>query len=448
MHSHRFLVLFTFLFLVVYNTFPQQSALKSGPMVGYGQMTEVMLWVQTTRPAAVQFRYWDAAAPAAKKLSTSVRTTADQAFIAHVLIDGLPPGKKFGYELLIDGKPVKRPYPLRFQTLPLWQWRTDPPDFAAAFGSCLYINEPEWDRPGKPYGSDYEVLATLASKNPDIMLWLGDNTYYREIDWHTAAGLRHRWTHTRSLPELQPILGATHNYSIWDDHDYGPNDADRSYHLKAEALENHKLFWANQQYGTAETPGAFYRFEWADVEFFMLDDRYHRSPNDSPNDDQKTMFGKAQLQWLKDCLASSLATFKIIANGNQVLNPATGGETFYDYRAEYDDLLQFIKTQKISGVVFLSGDRHLTELVALNDPGFYTLYDYTNSSLTAGLSSFKDTANVHLVPGTLVNDAHNFGILRFSGPRKDRVLSMECWDYTGKLRWTHAVKATELTVKK
>ncbi|MBI4417729.1 MAG: alkaline phosphatase D family protein [Ignavibacteriales bacterium] len=438
----------THLFLLVtFSALPalaQQSLLQSGPMVGYGQMTEVLLWVQTTKPAAVQVRYWNVRAPDKKVLSRAVTTSAERAHTAHVLIDGLLPGQAFGYELLLNGRVIVRPYPLRFQTQPLWQWRMDPPDFTVAFGSCLYINETEWDRPGAPYGSDYEILTILASKHPDLMLWLGDNTYYREIDWNTVAGLRHRWTHTRATSELQPILGAAHNYAIWDDHDYASNDSDRSYRLKSESLETHKLFWANQTYGTSEIPGVFGRFEWGDAEFFLLDDRYHRSPNEAPNDENKTMFGKEQLKWLMDGLVSSTATFKIVANGNQILNPSTGGETFYNYRHEYKTLLQFIKEQKISGIVFLSGDRHLTELGVLKDTTFYPLYDYTSSSLTAGLSTYKDTDNPGVVPGTLVNDAHNFGILRFSGPRRDRVLTMECWDYTGKLRWTHVVKAREL----
>jgi len=422
----------------------QTSLLKSGPMVGYGEMTEVMLWVQTTQEANVQFRYWETSRPSARKLSPVVRTSAARAYVAHVLINELPPGKQFGYELLIEGKPVPRPYPLRFQTQALWQWRTDPPDFTVAFGSCLYINETQWDRPGTPYGSDYEILTLLAAKKPDLMLWLGDNTYYREIDWNTETGLRHRWNHTRAVPELQPLLGAAHNYAIWDDHDYGPDDADRSYRLKAEALENHKLFWANQTYGTPDIKGVFGRFEWNDVEFFLLDDRYHRSPSDARDDANKTMFGKDQFQWLKDAMVSSRAIFKIVANGNQILNPAVGGETFYNYRHEYSDLMQFIRDQKISGVVFLSGDRHLSELIVLRDSTFYPLYDYTNSSLTAGLSTYKDTDNTAVVPGTLVNDAHNFGILRFSGPRKNRKLVMECWDYKDNLRWTVEVRAEEL----
>lgn len=441
MNQLRLLVVFVFSTNLV---FSQESLLQSGPMVGYGQMTEVMLWVQTTKPAAVQFRCWDLQAPGKSSLSKSVSTSAGDANVAHVLIDGLRPGMKYGYELRINGKTVKRPYPLQFQTLPLWHWRTDPPDFTVAFGSCLYINETEWDRPGTPYGSDYGILSVIASKQPDVMLWLGDNTYYREVDWHTGSGLKHRWTHTRSISELQPLLGAAHNYAIWDDHDYGPNDADRSYRLRSESLEIHKLFWANQTYGTDETKGVFGRFEWGDVEFFLLDDRYHRSPNRAPNDEDKTMFGKDQMQWLMDGLVSSGAPFKVVAGGNQILNPSTGGETFYNYRQEYETLRAFIKKQKISGVIFLSGDRHMTELITLKDTTFYPLYDYTSSSLTAGLSNFKDEENPHVVPGTLVSDAHNFGILKFSGPRRDRKLVMECWDHTGKLRWTHEIKASQL----
>jgi alkaline phosphatase D len=420
-------------------------------MVGYGQMTEVMLWVQTTKPATVQFRYWDTQQPGVKKLSRSVKTTSERAHVAHVLVDGLRPGKKFAYELLIDGKVVQRPYPLRFQTQPLWQWRTDPPDFSVAIGSCFYVNEEEWDRPGRPYGSNFHILSTITAKNPDLMIWMGDNTYYREVDWHTVAGLQYRWTHTRSLPELQPLLGSVHHYATWDDHDYGPNDSDRGYRLKGEALENHELFWANQTYGTPEVAGAFGRFEWGDVEFFLLDNRYHRAPNDAPNTPDKTMWGKDQWQWLLDGLTSSTATWKVVVNGGQMLNPfATSREALRRYPHEHNALLQFIREQNVPGVVFLSGDRHFSELIRL-EGGAYPLYEFTSSSLTAGLATPRteeEKNNPARVAGTLVDDAHNFGILRFSGPRTDRTLVFECWDHTGTLRWKYEINARDLRAAK
>ncbi|MEW5798184.1 MAG: alkaline phosphatase D family protein [Bacteroidota bacterium] len=436
--------------------FSQSSVLRSGPMVGYGQMTEVLLWVQTTKTATVQYLYWDAAEPKTKLKSTTAKTTEENAFVAKTLITGLLPGKKFEYVLLIDGNVVKRNYPLRFQTQPLWQWRTDPPEFSVAFGSCTYINEPPWDRPNDTYGGNYEIFSVIAQKNPDLMLWLGDNTYLREIDWDTKSGIIHRYTHTRQTPEMQPLLGAAHNYAIWDDHDYGPNNSDRSYHLKNDALETFKLFWGNQTYGTDETKGIFSRFMWGDVEFFLLDDRYHRSPNDAPNDERKTMFGKSQLQWLKDALINSSASFKFVVNGNQILNPnGLYYEALPQFPHEYSDLISYIKKNKISGVIFLSGDRHHTELILHNDTTFYPLYEFTSSPLTSGLNTMKqkegsptkEFSNPLRVPGTLVNDKRNFGILRFSGPRQDRKVLMETYDITGAVRWSKEIRVNDLTVQ-
>jgi alkaline phosphatase D len=415
-------------------------------MVGYSEMTEVMLWVQTTKRSTVQFRYWPVGKESEKRVSPQATTSPDGAFTAHVPVAGLRPGTKYGYQLLVDGRVVARPYPLQFQTQPLWQWRTDPPAFSAVIGSCLYVNEKDVDRPGTPYGSDERILTSIAALKPDMMFWLGDNTYYREVDWNTAEGLRTRWTHTRSLPELQPLLGSVHHYYMWDDHDFGPNDSDRSYRLRTEALATHKLFTANGTYGTLETPGTFGRFEWADVEFFVMDDRFHRSPNNSPDGPDKAMWGPAQMQWLKDGLLNSRAPFKVVANGNQVLNPLSEFEALVNFKVEYDDLLGFIKKNRIPGIVFISGDRHMSELIRLQDSTFYPLYDYTSSSLTAGLSKPRgpEVDNPYRVAGTLVADVHTFGVLRFSGPRTDRVMEMECRDVDGKIRWTHTVRASDL----
>ncbi|MBI2428085.1 MAG: alkaline phosphatase family protein [Ignavibacteriales bacterium] len=425
-------------------------------MVGYGQMTEVLLWVQTTKPAVVQYQYWDAKETTIKKKSVAQKTSEENAFSTKTLITGLLPGKKYEYELLIDGKIVKRNYALRFQTQPLWQWRTDPPDFSVAFGSCAYINETPWDRPNNTYGGDYGIFSIIAQQNPDLMLWIGDNTYLREIDWDTKAGILHRYAHTRQTPEMQPILGAAHNYATWDDHDYGPNNADRSYRLRNEALETFKLFWGNQTYGTDETKGVFSRFTWGDVEFFLLDDRYHRAPNDAPDDEQKTMFGKEQMQWLKDALSNSIAPFKIVVNGNQILNPnGEWYEALPQYSSDYKNLLSYIKTNKISGIILLSGDRHHTELILHNDTTFYPLYDFTSSPLTSGLNTMKtregnptkEFSNPLRVAGTLVNDKRNFGMLRFSGKHPERKVVLETYDITGARRWSKEIQTNDLRVK-
>jgi alkaline phosphatase D len=440
---------FLFIFLLIASVMAaqaQESLLRSGPMVGYSEQREVMIWVQTTRPADVQLRYWPVDKPANARLSALVQTTAAQDHIARFLLTGLPPGTRFNYELYLNGVLAPRPYRLAFQTQPHWQWRTDPPAFTVAFGSCAYVNEEIYDRPGKPYGSDYEIFTALAAQQPDLMLWLGDNTYYREPDWFSEAGMRHRYAHTRALPELQALLGATHNYAIWDDHDYGPDNADRSYRMRQTALQIFKDYWANPSYGSEDVPGVFTRFEWGDIEFFLLDDRYHSSPITMADSPQKAMFGEAQMQWLMESLVSSRAPLKIIAGGNQMLNPMNPYEAFSKYPHEQQKLLQWIQTQKISGVLFLSGDVHHSELMKIVPQDFYPLYDFTSSSLTAGLSRVAKEGlnNPARVPGTLVDDAHSFGLLRFEGSRTDRRVTLECYDKDGKKRWQHQIAAKEL----
>ncbi|HXF99976.1 MAG TPA: alkaline phosphatase D family protein [Bacteroidota bacterium] len=440
----RHSVRLTFCLLLSLPSFAQESWIRSGPMVGYGEMTETMLWVQTTVPATVQYRYWVEGEKKNAQLSKKVKTNEDSDFIAKVVLTNLKPGTRYEYELMLNGKVIPRPYRLTFTTQPFWQWRTEPPAFSVAFGSCAYINDTTADRPGKPYGGSYTIFHAIAAQQPDLMLWLGDNWYYREVDYFAESKMRQRVARDRSIPELQPLLGSVHHYAIWDDHDYGPNDADRTYRLRSVALEIFRDYWANQMHGTLETPGVFYRFQWGDVEFFMLDDRFYRSPNALPETPEKTMFGKAQLAWLKESLVSSMATFKVIVNGNQFLSRHSY-ETLRRFPSDFDEFIGWIKDRKISGVLFLSGDRHFAELSMLPDTSFYPLYDFTSSPLTAGVASERrPEENALLVPGTFVNNTRNFGMLRFDGPAGDRRVSIELYDSAGTLRWSRLIRAGEL----
>jgi alkaline phosphatase D len=118
-----------------------------------------------------------------------------------------------------------------------------------AVGSCAYIGEAQYDRPGDPYGGDYQIFTNIHQDQPALMLWLGDNTYLREVDWHSRSGIQHRFTHTRSLSEMQPLLASTHHYAIWDDHDYGPNNSDRSFIFKDIVTDIFCDFWGNPTCG-------------------------------------------------------------------------------------------------------------------------------------------------------------------------------------------------------
>ena len=426
----------------------QDSLLQAGPMIGYVEMMEANIWVQTTESARVQIRYRDSR-DQEYKLSTVARTNRNNSYIAQIKLRDLEPGTEFSYQVLLNGNPVDRPYPTRFKTQELWQWRTDPPSFKMAIGSCLYINDPKYDRPGEPYGGSTDILRVINRQNPDIMLWLGDNVYYREADFYSYSRLDYRNRDARKIDAMQPLLGSTVNLAIWDDHDYGPNNSDRSYRMKEEALKLFKRYWINPGYGTNNTKGIFTRYKYADTEMFLMDDRYHRAPNQL-EDSSKAYFGEEQLQWLKDALVNSNATFKLIASGNQMTNVNGGHESFTNYPAEFHSLMHFIKKQQIEGVVFLTGDRHFTELLKTERSGSYPLYEFTSSPLSSGtysdIENSEEFNNPLRVDGTIIYEKRNFGMVEVTGPRGDRTLILSGYTAEGQKRWEHEIHEDELTV--
>ena len=432
-------ILFSLMFISTY----AQDLINSGPMVGYSTMQEVLLWVQTEERANVHFEYYEIDNPKVKFSTDKIETEKKNGYVAKLIADQVIPGKKYKYEVYINNYKIKRNYAMEFQTQELWKWRTDPPDVKFIIGSCSYINEPEFDRPGKPYGSNFEIFNSINKKNPDFMLWLGDNTYLREPDWNSRTGFIKRYSHTRAIPELQPLLASTHHYATWDDHDYGPNNSDGSFWLKETASEIFKLFWGNPNYNVTGKGGITGFFQWSDLDFFLLDNRYHRTANNNLTGNRQ-MLGKDQIDWLINALSFSQASFKFVAVGGQVISNGAVYENYATYPDERKYLLDKIREAKIEGVIFLDGDRHHTILSKMQETkNVYPLYDLTCSSLTAGVNNDNEPYNSFKLEETFVN-VNNFGMLNVTGPTNDRELTIQIFDKDGKELWIKSIKANDL----
>ena len=439
-----------FLYLIIICSiegFSQKTLLQSGPMVGYCEMTEAVIWAQTTQEADVRVDYYLNEKPEVVFSSKTYKSLENNYFTNHIVLTQLQEGKEYHYDLYINNKKIVLPYDTSFSSKKLWQWREKAPDFTIALGSCSYISEAALDRPGKPYGSNYSIFESIAKKNPDIMLWGGDNVYLREADWDSKSGIYHRYTHSRSLKEVQPLLASTQNIAIWDDHDYGPDDSDRSFYNKYVTQQAFKDFWANKFYGidSNQKEGIFSSYNWSDAEIFLLDNRFFKSPNKRLTGD-KIMLGKAQIQWLMDALASSKASFKIIVIGGQVVNTEAVAENYENYKSEKEFLLGEILANQIKGVLFISGDRHFTELSVLKRPNTYSLYDWTVSPLTSGHGVVEKIAkepNANRVPGSLFGQ-HVFGTLSFSGEKESRQMKLSLFDKDGSELWNKTILKSEL----
>jgi alkaline phosphatase D len=414
--------------------------LQSGPMLGYSDMREAMLWVQTTSETEVFAVYSNLAKPGKTWHTNKVRTKKADAYTARLNADTVEPGNRYNYKLYVNGKLVDLPYPTEFSTPPIWKWRTDPPEFTMLTGSCAYINQPEYDRAGKPYGSDYKIFTQMANQKADFMLWLGDNLYLREPDWNTRTGIFNRYTHTRSLPEMQPFLASTQHYAIWDDHDYGPDNSSRSFFNKNETLEAFRLFWGNPTYGTGNIEGAISSFQWGDADVFLLDNRWYRDP-DEIEKENKTLLGEKQLDWFLNNLLTSKATFKIVAMGGQFLTDVTKAESYSanGFEKERQLIIDFIYQYDIKNVIFLTGDVHFTEMSVLKKEGKPTIYDCTFSALTSGSNaSGASWENSFRVPGTVVME-HNYGMIKFSGPAKARKFTVSCFNSDNVKVWEQII---------
>jgi len=423
-------LIFTFLFFNFSNA-QQNKSLISGPWAGNVELRTAVIWAEVNQTV--------------KKISLNYFPTSNKKNIKSVVykgelgndfnpikieVNGLDIGTKYEYALVIDDKPISLPFNTSFTTKDLWQYRKPAPNFSFLTGSCAYFNQPMYDRPGKGYGSDSSIFETMAKTPADFHVWLGDNWYTREVDYSSPWGLNYRASHDRAQPVLQAFMASMPQYAIWDDHDYGPNDAGKSYTFKKESRDVFKKYWLNPSYGE-DDKGIYSLVSYGDVDLFLLDDRTWRAEPDLPDsinnepNKSKTFLGAQQMDWLQNALLFSKATFKIIVTGSQVLNPLNKYECMQHYPFEYNQLINFLSNQKINGVVFLTGDRHHSEVIKMKRENNYPLFDITVSPYTSGVSkvSGNELINPNRELNTLV-EAQNFGKISFSGNKGERKMNV------------------------
>ena len=426
------------------------STLKSGPMLGHTALRGANIWIETSKPSMVKIKYWEKGK--SKHSKQLVTKTLSSNYNMHTFkLSGLEPGLTYHYQLWVDKKPVQKKKDFfSFKTQELWMWRRDAPDFTVLTGSCNFENEEAHDRAGTPYGGGYEIFDTIAEQNADMMLWLGDNWYYREVDFDAEQNMIYRASKDKGRDFLQLIFRKFPNYAIWDDHDFGPDNSGGYFIHKAKSLDIFKKTWANPSYGMPETPGTFTKVRFNDVDFFLLDDRYHRSNENLPDGPNKHMYGDAQLLWLKNQLVASRQPFKFIVGGNQMLNDYHKWEGWDKYRHERDAFLKWLDDAKIEGVVFLSGDKHHTEMLKIPRKDAYPLYELTCSPFTAGTHEKwlgDERKKPTLIQETLVG-VKNFCKLNFSGNKQERSLTIESYNIEGQKLWTKTLTKDDLTYPK
>ena len=428
------------------------AELLAGPMISHTTTSSAIIWVETDAPAKVTVDYWTQTGRAMTITRAAVETMTSESYphTGTITLNGFMQNTRVHYAISVNGKQVRALVPQVFRTMPAMQPRrndsTYVADFSVGFGSCLNPGT----QPMQPAFS--EVL----QHRPNAFLFIGDINYMPGRSSHygkdpdpvryAMAGY-HR--EVRHVPEIRALMATTPSYGIWDDHDYGPNNSDRTFSYREETLELYRRYWPNSGGGTSQTKGIFHKFRISDVEFFMLDDRYHRDPNEA--EDRKTMFGQGQIDWLKASLKASTATFKVIANGNSMVVDFKGrGERWDNFGTERDDFLKWMFAEGITGVVFIAGDWHVGTLNRLYREGqdTYPLFELLSSNAAVRTDPIvqRPRSGWRGNPQSIatVYPGFNFGLLNFSGPKGNRQLNMKIVDKDGNVQIKYVLQERDL----
>lgn len=334
------------------------SKLTHGPMRGALGSDTTRLWVRTeaTRPVGLKMGLEENLDDAPVVAWAYPRPQDD--FTAVLEVPQVPAGLDWHYELEIDGVPMGLDAP-PIQTAPS---PGTPVNFHFAFGSCSR----DLEQP---------IFTAIDATDPALFLFVGDNHYANS---NNLEAVRWAYRRFRKLPPRAALLAHTPILSTWDDHDFVGNNTDGTDPLKYNALQAFSEYWANPSYGTDATPGVFHRYAYGDVEFFFVDDRYHR------NVETDSMLGAAQRDWIITALGESSATFKFLVSGS-VWTEHGSSDSWAAYLTERDQLFDAIEDQAIDGVVLLSGDIHRSQIRWIDPTGEgYPLLELTSSPLATG----------------------------------------------------------------
>jgi alkaline phosphatase D len=314
-----------------------------------------------------------------------------------------------------------------------------------AFGSCIGqdLPQPIWEH----------VLAA----RPDLFVFLGDNVYADTTD---MAALRAAYDKLAAQPGFRRLRAATRILATWDDHDYGTDDSGREHPARAESQRAFLDFWGVPKDSPRRRRQGVYHAEvfgppGRRVQVILLDTRYHRSPlewrkePDRPGgryllaaSPEATLLGPAQWAWLEEQLRVP-AQVRIVASSIQVVAGEHGGETWANFPLERKRLFEMVWNTRVTGLFFISGDRHYAELSMMDGEVGFPVYDLTSSSMNWSERFWRPLpANRHRVATMNIGD--NFGLIEIDWERPDPLLRFQIRDDEGEIMIHHKIPLSVL----
>ena len=358
------------------------NELDRQPVVGIPQDNQVSILVKTISNGDVRIEYHEIDHPSSS-FTEWKQLSEENMYLTNVILKDLNPAAEYTYRVEFkDGHYSK-----------WFHFRTFPPlgragKFTFVFSSCV-----------REKYMGYNVFGQIALLSPTFVALLGDQMYadydgdvnkielylandsLRQVmakkgevilhDKSVVQAFRNKYNRVFDI-NFQNMASSIPLAAIWDDHDFGQDNSDSTYRYKEEAKKVFKENFPDYPF-VRKDRGLYYKFSIADVDIFVLDERWYRSPMQTEDGESKTMLGSEQLEWMLNELKNSKAKFKIIFSGVSLND--YGGDTSSDragidnwrgYRFERDKFLAFVRDHDIKGVFVFSGDQHYPSAHVLN----------------------------------------------------------------------------------
>ena len=332
----------------------------------------------------------------------------------------------------------------------------DRPLTKIAFGSCADQNKP------------CPIWGTIADAKPELLLLLGDTIYADIEDGKLKAATPEKivksYEALAKVPEWQKLRAQTPLLAMWDDHDYGHNDAGGEWEHKVAAQKAFHDFFETPADSPRRTQKGVYHADifgpvGKRVQVILVDTRYFRSllkKADKPlpgtrivpyipiTDDTATMLGDEQWKWLEAELKKP-AEVRVICSGIQIVNDDHPFEKWGNLPKERRKLLDLIKSTGANGAVLLSGDRHLGEISLDSKSVGYPLFDITASGFNQASPNYRDPeANKYRVSS--LPYGNHFGMVTIDWAA-DPVISLQLRHENGEIAIQSKVKLSQLQAK-
>ena len=317
-----------------------------------------------------------------------------------------------------------------------------------AFGSCARQSDP------------LTIFDTILKHHPTHFIFLGDNIYG---DTRDTTVLKEKYDLLAQHTGFQHLMDSTIVWATWDDHDFGENDAGKTFPMKAGSKEIFLDFFHEPESSERRTHEGIYishliQDSGLTIQVIMLDTRtfrddllpyegalkkdsaYQYELNYRPSySKQATLLGKDQWIWLEKELKKE-ADIRILCSSIQLGHSYNGYESWTNFPKELKRFEKLMKSTKSNGLFVISGDVHYGELSEFRNKITYPIYDLTSSGLSANWE--RATPNTHRIAGPIMEN--NFGLIRFEKTASDCNIRLQLFDLNDQVVLEKALLLSQL----